>query len=173
MTRNDIKYSKLEEDGVEYLGPIEHIPTAQDIAFTDPDFFADNVLDGITESALRGINAAAFPIMLSAVSTVKSGDYLDIFPSGSSEYFPFPIISDTIVFEVGLRTKTAATCTIGIYKLVSGTEVEIATVSLSNEIRKDVPGLSIDVWEGQDILGKVISGQVNSPAVAVMCRRES
>lgn len=31
--RNDIKYSKLEEDGIEYLGPYEHIPKANDIEY--------------------------------------------------------------------------------------------------------------------------------------------
>ena len=31
--RNDIKYSKLEENGTEYLGPHEHIPKANDIEY--------------------------------------------------------------------------------------------------------------------------------------------
>jgi len=49
MARNDIKYSILEKDGEEYYGPVEHIPTAKDIAFSDPNFDSDNVGEALTE----------------------------------------------------------------------------------------------------------------------------
>jgi len=49
MARNNIKYSKLEENGEEFGGPVEHIPSAQDIAFSDPRFVSDNVKEAMLE----------------------------------------------------------------------------------------------------------------------------
>ena len=51
MSRNDIKYAVLEENGGELTVVTEHVPTAKDVAFLDEMGLSDNLQEATTFSA--------------------------------------------------------------------------------------------------------------------------
>jgi hypothetical protein len=47
MARNDIKYSILEQNSVEYEGPVEHVPVSADIGYIDDSVSVKEKLDAL------------------------------------------------------------------------------------------------------------------------------
>ena len=170
-TRNDIKYSILEKDGEEYVGPHEHIPLSRDVSFSADGFTADNLEDGVIEAKSDAIAAAGFAILGSTTSTAGVGKYLNIFGTTSSDILPFPILSNTILVEAGIRATVATTVVIGVYKLVEGVETLLTALDLNNSTKHEHLDLDLPVMGEQDIVMKVTSGSANKPSVALIFRR--
>jgi len=171
MTRNNIKYSKLEENGVEYMGPVEHIPTAQDILFSNTGYDSDNVKDAIIEGTNTAIGVAGFAILAYTGSNAGVGKYLDIIPGTSSDMLPYPITTDVVITSAGIRTPSTSTVTVTIYKLVTGVETFVMSLVLSNAKSNNYNGLYISIAQGQDLVFKVTSGSAKRPGISLTVRK--
>lgn len=172
MSRNDVKYSILEKDGVEYICPAEHIPEAKDISFSQSGYIADNALDAIIESKTQAVETTGYAILGHSTGIVGWGRYLNIFGSISSDSLSFPITSNMVLIEAGIRSVSTSTISIGVYKLVNKVETLITTLSLSNEKSRNYEGLNINISQGQDLLFKVTSGLAHTPSCILLLRRE-
>ena len=99
MSRNDIKYSKLEEDGTDYDFPVEHIPDAQDIAFSADLFDADNAKDAIIESKEKIKEILQFNIVLQYNGNVSNGDFIGYDANMENKKVIFPFRSSILPFN--------------------------------------------------------------------------
>jgi hypothetical protein len=90
MARNDIKYAKLEENGVEIDIPVEHIPVAKDISFSYFGYMADNVEGAIVEGVGTALNTPQLTYALTHNATVGAVQWLALTDLLSNPRHPMP-----------------------------------------------------------------------------------
>jgi hypothetical protein len=76
MARNNIKYCKLEEAGVELFGPTEHIPLAQDVGFTAVGYTSDNVQEALVEGSSLALSTPMLTLQYTCNGTVGSSAWI-------------------------------------------------------------------------------------------------
>ena len=172
MARNNIKYSILEKDGVDFAGPNEHIPDAQDIGFDKEGYESDNVEDAIVEAKDQAVALSGFVALATTSSNIGPGKFLEFTFGNPSNSHPFPVPTPCVITNLSGRLQNTDTITFTIYKKVNGSFTQIDQIEFTGSSTEYNECVDIPLECSQDLAVEVTSGSTNSPQVGIFIRRE-
>jgi len=162
MARNPVKYG-LWEDGPDDFGvPNEHVPDAQDILLSDPNFVSDNVKEGMLESL------GTFNITWGSTGLSKD-EWMELNPGNTAdETFLVVLFPMKLIGVSASSSNTNRSYDIEIHYSTEGQAVLDQSILHTSEVRGartywQTSGMPATILNPGDKIGVYVRDQGNDP----------